>query len=183
LSKIIFNLARRKQCKCAMPMRVQGKLDQPGVQLAELSRAHQRSAVRIPLRAITRIGCDNENRRLGAMPLQDGLRICEVVDIAVIECQEQRALGQRIAGKEIARVNEVKARANKIAELLVELLGRDRETIGAARMNLVIAQNPQRRTPEGEMSEAGPPVRSIRGRMRGHSGLTRMIARSTQTMR
>ena len=59
-------------------------------------------------------------------------------------------------------MNEVKARPNKIAELLVELLRRDRETIGAARMNLVIAQNPQRRTPEGEMSEAGgPPMRPI----------------------
>ena len=91
-----------------------------------------------------------------------GWGICEVVDIAVIERQEQRALGQRIAGKEIARVNEVKARPDKIAELLVELLRRDRETIGAARMNLVIAQNPQRRTPEGEMSEAGgPPMRPI----------------------
>jgi len=54
-------------------------------------------------------------------------------------------------------VNEVKAGPNKIAELLVELLRCDRETIGAARMNLMIAQNPQRRTPEGKMSEAGGP--------------------------
>src|SRR5258705_3751358 len=166
-----------------MPMGVQGKLDQLGIQLMELPRAHQRTAVRIPLRAIAGIGRDNEDRRLGAMLLQDGLSVFEIVDIAVVESQEQRTLRQRIAGKEIARVNDVKARANKIAELLVELLRRDRETIGAARMNLVIAQNPQRRTPEGEMSEAGPPVRSIRGRMRGHSGLTRMIARPTQTMR
>ena len=112
-----------------------------------------------------------EDRRLGAMLLQDGLSVFEIVDIAVVESQEQRTLRQRIAGKEIARVNELKARPNKIAELLVELLRRDRETIGPARMNLMIAQNPQRRTPEGEMSEAGgPPMRPIRDcRRDGHN--------------
>jgi hypothetical protein len=49
------------------------------------------------------------------MPLQDGLSVFEIVDIAVVESQEQRTLRQRIAGNEIARVYELKARPNKIA--------------------------------------------------------------------
>ena len=113
--KVVLNFVGRERPERAMPMRVQGKLDQLGIQLMELPRAHQSSAVRIPLRAIAGIGRDNEDRRLGAVLLQDGLSVFEIVDIAVVESQEQRTLRQRIAGNEIARVNELKGRPNKIA--------------------------------------------------------------------
>jgi len=44
------------------------------------------------LRAIAGIGRDNKDRRLGTIPLQDGLRVFEIVDIAVVKSQEQRTL-------------------------------------------------------------------------------------------
>jgi hypothetical protein len=135
-------------------MRVQCKLDEALVELMELPRAHQRSAVRIPLRAIACIGRDDEDRRLGTMLLQDRLRMLEVVEIAVIEGQKQRAFGQRAAEDKIARMNEVEAFADEIAKLRVELLRRHREAVRAARIDLVIAKNAQRWPPEGKVRKA-----------------------------
>jgi hypothetical protein len=88
------------------------------------------------------------------MSLQDRLGMLEIIEIAVIEGQQQRAFGQRAAGDKIACMNEVEAFADQIAKLCVELLRRDREAVRAAGIDLVIAENAQRWPPEGKMREA-----------------------------
>ena len=77
----------------------------------------------------------------------------KIVDVPVIKGKKQRTSWQRRVQEQIAYVDEVKARANEVAQLRVELLSCYAEAVAVTGMNPVVAQDTQRRAPKGKMVE------------------------------